>query len=156
MSPTHLHPNTSPYLMYDKFHVDAFNTPMLPFGTIVVAQYPLALQTTLTGRGFEAMVLGRATNYHDGIKLLNTKTHRTITRRTYRVIGDKPIHGFLYEKPLILEIHPHDDIPNDTISQLLTIDSQPTVVDLPTNLNETLLITPPTPMPPPIILLLIP
>jgi hypothetical protein len=54
-SPTALHPNTTSYIMYDRFHVDAFKTPILPFGTLVVAQYPLSLQTTITGRGFEAM-----------------------------------------------------------------------------------------------------
>ena len=60
-SPTALHPDSSQYIMYDGFHVDAFKTPLLPFGTLVVAQYPLSLQTTLTGRGFEALVIGRAT-----------------------------------------------------------------------------------------------
>ena len=131
-SPTSLHPDTTPYIMYDKFHVDAFKTPILPFGTLVVAQYPLSLQTTLTGRGFEAMVIGRAANYHDGIKLFNIKTKRSVIRNTYKVLNeDQSIHGFLYDKPIVLEISPNNEIPDNNTLPLSTIQSQPSTLDLP-------------------------
>jgi hypothetical protein len=151
-SPTALHPDTSPYIMYDGFHVDAFKTPLLPFGKLVVAQYPLSLQTTLTGRGFEALVIGRAANYHDGIKLFNIKTKRHVTRNTYKVLNeDQSIHGFLYDKPIVLEISPNDDIPDDNTLLSPTIPSQPSTVNLPAIIDVPPLVlsppvTPPTPL----------
>jgi hypothetical protein len=56
------------------------------------------------------MVLGRAANYHGGIKLFNIKTKRTLARNTYKVLGEnQSIHGFLYDQPIVIEIHTDND-----------------------------------------------
>jgi hypothetical protein len=72
------------------------------------------------------------------------KMKRVITRRSYKFIGNEPIHGLLYTEPLILEIlHPNDDTPIDaslptpTVQPLLTIPSQFSQIDLPEILNDT-------------------
>jgi hypothetical protein len=66
-TPTAHHPNSSPYVMYDKFTLDVEKTPILPYGTMVVAHFPLQLQTIRTGRGFPAIVVGRASEHSGGI-----------------------------------------------------------------------------------------
>jgi len=102
--PTARHPTKSPYQLFDGFTPDFAITPRLPYGTTVVAQYPLAQQTIRTGRGFEATVIGRAEDHVGGIKLFNPITQRVITRRTYKVIGDHPIKGLIFDKPITIEI----------------------------------------------------
>ena len=74
MLPTVHHPNSSPYLMYDHFTVDAIKTPILPFKSIVIAHIPNEKQSTTSGRGFEAMVVGRQSASTGGIQLFNLKT----------------------------------------------------------------------------------
>ena len=44
---------------------------------------------------------------------------------------NQSIHGFLYDAPIVLEIHPTDNIPDDNTSQLLTPQSQPSTIVLP-------------------------
>jgi hypothetical protein len=72
--PTARHPNSSPYILYDKFTLDVQKTPILPYGTMVVAHYPLERQTIRTGRGFPAVVIGRAPEHSGGILLFNPVT----------------------------------------------------------------------------------
>jgi len=107
--PTSNHPTASPYQLYDKFTLDLGQTPLLPFGITVVAQIPPPLQTVRTGRGFEAVVTGRAPEHSHGIKLFNPATKREITRRTFKVIGDHPIKGLVFNDPITIEISPEDD-----------------------------------------------
>jgi hypothetical protein len=107
------HPTASPYQLYDKFTLDIAQTPLLPYGITVVAQIPAPLQTVRTGRGFKAIVVGRAPEHSHGIKLFNVATKREITRRTFKVIGDHPIKGLIFENPITIEIAPTDDEIND-------------------------------------------
>jgi len=119
--PTSNHPTASPYQLYDKFTLDITHTPILPFGITVVAQIPPPMQTVRTGRGFEAIVVGRAPEHSHGIKLFNLATKREITRRTFKVIGDHPIKGLIFDKPITIEITPEDsdiDITNDNEAYL--------------------------------------
>jgi hypothetical protein len=113
--PTSRHPNSSPYVLYDKFTLDVRKTPILPYGTMVVAHYPLEHQTIRTGRGFPAVVVGRAPDHTGGIRLLNPRTNREIIRRTFKIMGDNPIKGLLFDSPISIEITPdeHDDILQD-------------------------------------------
>jgi hypothetical protein len=107
--PTSNHPTASPYQLYDKFTLDIAQTPLLPYGITVVAQIPPPLQTVRTGRGFEAIDIGRAPEHNHGIKLFNAATKREVTRRTFKVIGDHPIKGLIFENPITIEISPTDD-----------------------------------------------
>ena len=113
-SPTSNHPTASPYQLYDKFTLDITQTPLLPYGITVIAQIPPQLQTVRTGRGFEAIVIGRAPEHSHGIKLFNISTKREITRRTFKVIGEHPIKGLIFDKPITIEISPDDDIESTT------------------------------------------
>ena len=97
------------------------NLLLLPFGITVVAQIPPPLQTVRTGRGFEAVVTGRVPEHSHGIKLFNPATKREITRRTFKVIGDHPIKGLIFDNPITIEISPDDDdieITNDNEAYL--------------------------------------
>jgi hypothetical protein len=101
--------------------LDITHTPILPFGITVVSQIPLPLQTVRTGRGFEAIVVGRAPEHSHGIKLFNVATKREFTRRTFKVIGDHPIKELIFDKPITIEITPDDsdiEITNDNEAYL--------------------------------------
>jgi hypothetical protein len=107
--------------MYDKFTLDVEKTPILPYGTMVVAHFPLQLQTIRTGRGFPAIVVGRASEHTGGIKLFNPETKKEIVRRTFKFMGEAPIKGLLFESPIEIEIpleeedniHPNDSDDDD-------------------------------------------
>jgi hypothetical protein len=62
-------------------------TPILPFGTRVLAHLPLKLQTALSGRWFPAIYVGRAPGVKGAIKLFNPSSKRIILRRTFKVLG---------------------------------------------------------------------
>ena len=62
-------------------------TPILPFGTRVLAHLPLKLQTALSGRCFPAIYIGRAPGVKGAIKLFNPSSKRIILRRTFKVLG---------------------------------------------------------------------
>jgi hypothetical protein len=115
----------------------------------VVAQIPPPLQTVQTGRGFEAIVICRAPEHTHGIKLLNVATKREITRRTFKVIGDHPIKGLIFENPITIEISPADDeikVTNENEAYLSRLVSEtetdaeniqpPETVETPTTLSE--------------------
>ena len=82
------------------------NSPLIPFGSRVLAHLPLKKQTALSGRAFPAVAVGRAPGVKGGIKLFNPKTKRVIIRRTFKVLGlvdrrksSKP--GFIISKSLV-------------------------------------------------------
>ena len=87
--PNHKNPTTTPYIQWYGKKFDLLNNPYLPFGTIVMAHIPLEQQTALSGRSFETYYVGCAPNFRGGILLFDPITHRTIIRRTYKVMGDK-------------------------------------------------------------------
>ena len=72
-------------------------TPILPFGTRVLAHLPLKLQTALSGRAFDAIYVGRAPGVKGAIKLFNPSSKRIILRRTFKVLGPS---DFIYPDPL--------------------------------------------------------
>ena len=109
MLPSAKNPTTTPYKQFDNVTMDVLATPIFPFGTTVVAHIPLQRQTVRTGRGFEAIVVGRASEYREGIKLFNVTTKSTVTRRTFKVLGDNPIRGLLFADPINIELTDDDD-----------------------------------------------
>jgi len=110
--PTARHPNSSPYLLYDRFTIDVGKTPILPIGTIAIAHIPLEKQSLRTGRGIETVVIGRAPNHIGGISLFNPATKRVIVRRTFRILGKHAVRGFLFDEPINLAL-PFDDVDDD-------------------------------------------
>ena len=100
---TSRHPTKSPYQLYDNLTVDASKSPLLPYGTIVVAQIPLKHQTLQTGRGLEMIVVGRYAAGYEGVRLWNPKTRRSVIRRSIKVMGDHPVKGLAFSSPIILE-----------------------------------------------------
>lgn len=80
--------STSAYIRWhDGKRIDLLKTPMMSFGTIVMAHEPLDLQTVLGGRSFETYYVGRAEGYKGGLTLFNPLTKRSIVRRTFKVLG---------------------------------------------------------------------
>jgi hypothetical protein len=110
MLPTVHHPTSSPYKMYDHFTVDAQKTPILPFKSIVIAHIPNERQNTTSGRGFEAMVVGRQSASTGGIQLFNLKTKKFVVRGTFKFLGEHPVKGLLFESPIHIEIADGDDV----------------------------------------------
>ena len=141
--PTARHPTQSPYQLFDGFTPNFKVTPRLPYGTTVVAQYPLALQTIRTGRGFEAVVIGRADDHIGGIKLFNPLTKKVIIRRTYKVIGDHPVKGLIFDKPITIEIDLHESTP--TTSEPATI-ATPVPPQISTPMPALITVPPPVPV----------
>ena len=80
-------PTTTPYELWYNKKIDINKIPLLPFGTIVMAHRPLQLQTGLNGRSFKTVFVGCAPEYTGCLLLFNPDTHRTIVRRTFKVIG---------------------------------------------------------------------
>ena len=100
---TSRHPTQSPYQLYDRITIDAASSPLLHYGSIVVAQIPTKDQTFQTGRGIELIVIGRYADGYEGIQLFNPITRRSIVRRSFKVMGDHPVKGFAFTTPIQLE-----------------------------------------------------
>ena len=130
MLPTVHHPDSSPYLMFDRHTVDVLKTPFLPFGSTVIAHIPNVLQNTVSGRGFEAIVTGRLDATTGGIRLWNVKSKRELTRATMKFLGEHPVKGLLFESPIHIEIANGSDIPKQvtfTLPSPLTPPSIPLI-----------------------------
>jgi hypothetical protein len=97
--------------MYDGHTVNINTTPMLPFGSTVIAHIPTERQNTYSGRGFEAVVVGRQEASIGGIQLFNPKSKRFITRRTFKFLGDHPVKGLIFDSPIRIEITSGEDTP---------------------------------------------
>ena len=81
-------PFLSPYELWEGRKVDLNSTPLIPFGSIVMAHIPLADQLgTLGPRSFETVAVGHATGHKGGVQLFNPLTKRVIIRRTFKVMG---------------------------------------------------------------------
>jgi len=70
-------------------------SPLLPFGSRVLAHLPLKMQTALSGRAFPTIFVGRAPGVKGAVKLFNLATKRIILRRTFKVIGPVTIPTIL-------------------------------------------------------------
>ena len=103
--PTARNPHQSPYQLFDKIVIDLRDSPTLPIGTIVVGHIPLNKQSLrVPGRGIPTVVVGRSPMGFGGVKLYNPATNKCIVRRTLKFVGDHPAQGFLFSKPLVLDI----------------------------------------------------
>jgi hypothetical protein len=133
---TSRHPTKSPYQLFNNKTIDARLSPMLPFGSIVVAQIPLSKQTLQTGRGIELIVVGRYDDGYEGILCFNPKTKRTITRRSIKFMGDHPVKGLVFSSPIDLEEPLSEDEYSDIISDIpLIVDAQKQPDIVPNNNN---------------------
>jgi hypothetical protein len=101
--PTAKNPEHSPNLIYLGQSHNAATTPILPYGSVVVAQIPLARQTTHSGRGIELVFVGCSPHGYGDVLLFNPKTKRVITRRSIRYMGDHPLRGFVFENPVEID-----------------------------------------------------
>jgi hypothetical protein len=93
--------------------IDLNNSPLLPFGCVIMGHIPLALQTMASGRAFFGIIVGRAAGDKVGVMLYNTISGRAVIRRTFKVMGPthniSPIHNVpvLFEAiDTIIEDHP--------------------------------------------------
>ena len=78
---------STPYQRWFGKTFDLKSTPMVPFGTVIMAHLPLELQTTMSGRSFKTYCVGCAPGFKGGLTLYNPLTKRTITRRTFKILG---------------------------------------------------------------------
>ena len=77
----------SSYRLWHGIDPDTINHPILPFGTVVMAHVPLALQNTFSGAAVVTYYIGCAIDYHGGLLLWNPTTLKSCIRRTYKVLG---------------------------------------------------------------------
>ena len=85
----------TPNSLWDIKPPDLIEFPMHPFGTRVVGHTPLALQSALSGRGFDGIFVGVAHQHRAAIEVFDTKTKRVKTRHTYKSLGttrDNPVY----------------------------------------------------------------
>jgi hypothetical protein len=85
--PTILRPTTTPYELWHGYKLDLKVTPMLPFGSVVMAHIPLALQRSLGPRSVETFVVGCSLAHVGGLLLYNPTTKRVIIRRSFKTLG---------------------------------------------------------------------
>ena len=85
--PTILRPTTTPYELWHGCKLDMKVTPMLPFGSVVMAHIPLALQRALGPRSVETFVVGCSLAHVGGLLLYNPITKRVIIRRSFKTLG---------------------------------------------------------------------
>ena len=85
--PSSTNPTVSRGVLWGQPKASFKTTPILPFGTRVLALLPLKLQTALSGRAFDAIYVGRAPGVKEVIKLFNPSSKRIILRRTFKVLG---------------------------------------------------------------------
>ena len=62
-------------------------TPILQFGSIIMAHVPTMLQTGLGVRSFTTIAIGSTPGVKGDILLYNTKTRHAVVGRTFKVIG---------------------------------------------------------------------
>lgn len=90
----------SPQHLWSGHTYDLRNTPLLPFGTVVLAHYPVETQHALGGRAFETFSVGIAPGYKGGILLFNPETKKYIVRRTFKPLGPKAPVSTTYKLPI--------------------------------------------------------
>ena len=119
---------SSPYYEWHGRHVNLQDTPMLPFGSIVMAHIPLSQQTNLGGRAFETYSVGCAPAHKEGLSLFNPITKRYVIRRTVKVLG--PIHPVLSNQHLPLDNISVDDDDSDIYDPVQFVDTSATVLPI--------------------------
>jgi hypothetical protein len=89
-------PTTTPYELWHGSKLDLKDTQMLPFGSVVMAHIPLALQRSLGPRSVETFVVGCSLAHVGGLLLYNPVTKRVIIRRSYKTLGPTRPPNFTY------------------------------------------------------------
>ena len=82
-----LQSSRSPYELWTGKTIDMLQTPMLPFGAIVMAHIPLVLQESLGPRSVKTYAIGISLQHDGGLLLFNPSTKRVIIRRTFKTLG---------------------------------------------------------------------
>jgi hypothetical protein len=147
MKPHSSNPTSSPFSdWHNGRKIDLSTTPMLPFGTIVMAHNPLSLQTSLNGRSFVTYFVGCAPGFRGGLVLFNPATKRTVIRRTFKVIGQTPQSHNYFKLPATLEAI--DDVDEEALISTDVLDEPFDAVDDPAEVPTAApTLAPATPLP---------
>ena len=81
----------SPYEKWFNRKPDMLKFPMLPFGSIVMAHIPLALQSAGSQRSEVTYCVGTSLDHKKGLRLYNPRTKKEIIRGTFKTIGPQHI-----------------------------------------------------------------
>ena len=126
-----------PASLWGSDSINLRKTPMVPFGTIVMAHVPTKHQTGLGANSFEAIAVGCTPGTKGGLLLYNPKSKRTICRRTFKIIGpilpvaSEPIH---IELPRSTEV---PDVLEDTSDATdLVLVNDTSVSDVPLTISD--------------------
>jgi hypothetical protein len=87
---------------------DLLVTPMIPWGSKVLAHIPVKHQTALGYKCFPTMAMGPADGVKGGIVLRNLTTNKNITRRTFKVLGPGSKADYDSSFDLNIEIEPEE------------------------------------------------
>ena len=102
--------NHSPYLLWHGRPFDFMKTPILPFGSVVAAHRPLAAQTALSGRSYEAIFIGIAHAHVNAVILFNPITKKSFIRHSFKYLAD-------VESPISLtDVYPTETEPHPSIN----------------------------------------
>jgi hypothetical protein len=82
----------SPYFLWNNAHYDYANFPLLPFGSIIMANIPTDLQTSRSGRSKESYYVGCSEIHHGAVKLFNPITKRVTLRHSFKFLSDVSSH----------------------------------------------------------------
>jgi hypothetical protein len=112
---------------FERFHgraPDLSFSPILPFGSVVMAHIPLCHQTALSGRSIETIYVGRAPLHRDAILVFNPKTKRILVRHSFKYLSeDEPLSTtYVFGCPIGDVPAPHvdnttNDVLDDTIQE---------------------------------------
>ena len=111
----------SPYEKWNGIKVDLPVTPMLPFGTVVMAHVPLDIQRTLGARAVKTYCIGTSIVHREGLLLYNPETHRVTVRRTYKAIS--PHDNVITPNEYETFENEHDSDDNVDIEELVNPDT---------------------------------
>jgi hypothetical protein len=111
-----------------------------------MAHRPLVLQKGISGRSFETHYVGAAPAHKNGILLFNPTTHRSIIRKTFKVIGpsNRESNYFfspVFESDFIDNIDNDDDImDNESVNLHAPLPNTPNVCTGETNTTDIVII----------------
>ena len=77
----------SPHELWTGEKPDLNKSPLIPFGSIVMAHIPLALQNVESGRSKMTYCIGTSLVHNQGLILWNPETKKSTIRRTFKMLG---------------------------------------------------------------------
>ena len=80
--------NPSAYFLMHGRPFDFKENPILPFGSVVAAHHPLAAQTALSGRSYEAIFIGIAHAHANAVIPFNPVTKKNFVRHSFKYLTD--------------------------------------------------------------------